>query len=96
MLDRLNDLMTNVYMLFLHSVLPIIDSFTGLLECEEPMIHKDGECINTWLARELLGRFIKLQYIRDAESLLDIDYTNPGVQLSNHQLSSGFRNYTVY
>ena len=42
------------------------------------------------MARELLGRFIKLQYIRDAESLLDIDYTNPSVQLSNHQLRLGF------
>lgn len=47
LLDRLNDPMTNVYTLFLHIVLPIIDSFTGLLECEEPMIHKFGECINT-------------------------------------------------
>lgn len=63
LLDRLNDPMTKVYMLFLHSVLPIIDSSTSLLECEEPMIHKVGECINTKLARESLGRFIKLQYI---------------------------------
>ena len=46
-LDGLNNPMTNVYKLFLHSVLPIIDSFTGLLECKEPMIHKVGECINT-------------------------------------------------
>ena len=45
------------------------------------MIHKVGECVNNKLARELLGMFSKLQYIRDAESWLDIDYTDPGVQL---------------
>lgn len=88
LLDRLNDPMTKVYMLFLHSVLPIIDSFTALLECEEPMIHRVGDCI-TKLAKELLGRFVNLQYIREADSVLDVDYTDPAIQLSNRQLRLG-------
>jgi len=40
LVEKLNDPITKVYMLFLHSVLPVFDSFTALLESEEPMIHK--------------------------------------------------------
>ena len=43
--EQLNDPITKVYMLFLHSVLPVLDSFTALLESEEPLIHKVRECI---------------------------------------------------
>lgn len=61
--SKLNDPMSKVNMLFLHSVLPIFDAFTSLLECEEPMIHRVGNCIAK-LTKELLGRFINLQCIR--------------------------------
>ena len=87
--DRLADPMTKVYLLFVHSVMPIFDSFTALLESEEPMIHKMIDCI-TKLVKDLLGRFISIKCIPDADSLLDIDYKDPSVQLSDEQLWIGF------
>lgn len=52
------------------------------------MIYRVGDCI-TKLAKELLGRFVNLQYIREADSVLDVDYTDPALQLSNRQLRLG-------
>lgn len=42
------------------------------------------------LVKELLGRFVSVQCIHDADVLLDIDYEDPTVQLSDHQLRIGF------
>lgn len=39
LMEKLNDPMTKGYMVFLHSVLPVFDAFTALLECEELMIY---------------------------------------------------------
>lgn len=90
LVEKLNDPITKVYMLFLHSVLPVFDSFTALLESEEPMIHKVRDCIMK-LVKELLGRFVSIQRIHDAaDALLDIDYEDPTVQLGDHQLRLGF------
>lgn len=88
--EQLNDAITKVYMLFLHSVLPVFDSFTALLESEEPLIHKVRECIMK-LVKELLGRFVNMQCIHEAkDSLLDIDYEDPTLQLRDRQLRIGF------
>ena len=88
--EQLNDPITKVYMLFLHSVLPVFDSFTALLESEEPLIHKVRECIMK-LVKELLGRFVNMQCIHEAkDSLLDIDYEDPTLQLRDRQLRIGF------
>lgn len=87
--EKLNDPITKVYMLFLHSALPVFDSFTAILESEEPLIHKVRECIMK-LVKELLGRFVSVQCIHDADFLLDIDYEDLTVQLSDHQLRIGF------
>ena len=88
--EQLNDPITKVYMLFLHSVLPVFDSFTALLESEEPLIHKVRECIMK-LVKELLGRFVNMQYIHEAtDPLLDSDYEDPTVQLRDRQLRIGF------
>lgn len=87
--EKVNDPITKVYMLFLHSALPVFDSFTALLEREEPLIHKVRECIMK-LVKELLGRFVSVQCIHDADFLLDIDYEVLTVQLSDHQLRIGF------
>ena len=88
--EQLNDPITKLYMLFLHSVLPVFDSFTALLESEEPLIHKVRECIMK-LVKELLGRFVNMQYIHEAtDPLLDIDYEDPTVQLRDLQLRIGF------
>lgn len=60
------------------------------LESEEPLIHKVRECIMK-LVKELLGRFVNMQYIREAtDPLLDIDYEDPTVQLRDRQLRIGF------
>ena len=88
LMEKLNDPMTKGYMVFLHSVLPVFDAFTALLECEEPMIHRVGDCI-TKLTKELLGRFIDLQVIREADSFLEINYTDPTVQVTDRQLRLG-------
>ena len=89
LVERLSDPITKVYMLFLHSVLPVFDSFTALLECEEPMIHKVRDCIMK-LVKELLSRFVSIQSILHADALLDIEYEDPAVQLSDQQLRIGF------
>lgn len=71
-------------------MLPVFDSFTALLESEEPLIHKVRECIMK-LVKELLGRFVTMQYIYKAtDPLLDIDYEDPTVQLRDRQLRIGF------
>ena len=70
--------------------LPVFYSFTALLESEEPFIHKIRECIMK-LVKELLGRFVNMQCIQEGtDSLLDIDYEDPTVQLRDHQLRIGF------
>ena len=89
LMERLADPMTKVYILFVHSVMPVFDSFTALLECEEPMIHKLSNCI-TKLVRDLLGRFISIKCIHEADSYLEIEYEDPSVQLSDEQLRVGF------
>ena len=77
--EQLNDPITKVYLLFRHIVLPVFDSFTALLESEEPLIHKVRECIME-LVKELLGRFVNMQCIHEArDSLLDIDFGDPTV-----------------
>ena len=88
--EQLNDPITKVYLLFLHSMLPVFYSFTALLESEEPLIHKVRECILN-LVKELLGRFLNMQCIHEAgDSLLDIDFGDPTVQLRDGQLRTGF------
>jgi len=43
------------------------------------------------LVKELLGRFVNMQYIHEAtDPLLDIDYEDPTVQLRDGQLRIGF------
>lgn len=76
-------------MFFLHSVLPVFDSFTALLECEELMIHKLRDCI-TKLVQELLGGFVSIQSIPDADDLFDFEFEDPAAQLSDHHLRIGF------
>ena len=88
--EQLNDPITKVYLLFLHSMLPVFYSFTALLESEEPLIHKVRECILN-LVKELLGRFVNMQCIHEAgDSLLDIDFGDLTVQLRDGQLRTGF------
>ena len=80
---------TKVYMLFLHSVPPVFDSFTALLECEEPMIHKVQVGIMK-LVKGLLGRFVSIQSIVDADDLFDFEYQDPAVQVSDYHVRIGF------
>ena len=43
------------------------------------------------VVKELLGRFVNMQFIHEAkDSLLDIDYEDPTLQLRDHQLRIGF------
>ena len=57
--------------------MPVFDSFTALLESEEPLIHKVRECIMK-LVKELFGRFVNMQCMHEArDSLLDIDFGDP-------------------
>ena len=70
---------TKVYLLFCIVCCQFFDSFTALLESEEPLIHKVRECIMK-LVKELLGRFVNMQCINEArDSLLDIDFGDPTV-----------------
>ena len=75
-----------------NAILPTFEAqlfyaFTGLLEFEEPMIHRVGDCIAN-LTKELLGRFIKLQSIHEADSFLETDYTGSTIQVTNCQLQA--------
>ena len=71
-------------------MLPVFDLFTALLESEGLLIHKVRECIMK-LVKELLGRFVNMQCIHEAtDSLLDINYEDPTLQLRDRQLRIGF------
>ena len=56
---------TELYLLFLQSILPVFTEMNKVLQCEAPKIHVMLSLIQTF-ARKLLGRCIKAEALTDA------------------------------
>ncbi|KAG8590542.1 hypothetical protein GDO81_006790 [Engystomops pustulosus] len=88
-LSSIQNPMTKVYLLFLHSVLPVFNSFNILLQTEAPMVHQLFPAMVT-LYKDILVRFIQPTIIARAENIMDIDYSDPSVQLPLEDVLIGF------
>lgn len=85
--DMFNDPMTEVYLLFYQSILPLFNCFNLLLQRDDPCIHLIyDKCIG--LLNKLLGRFIQTAAISAASSPREVDCGNN--QLSDSNLFIGF------
>ena len=74
---------TEVYLLFFHSVLSVFNCFNLLLQREDPCIHLVYDQCES-LLKKLMGRLVPASIIDAASSAInDIDYS------SNNQLSDG-------
>ena len=80
--------MTEVYLLFYQSVLPVFNHFNQFLQREDPCIHLVHECCES-LLKKLLVKFVKLSTIKTTATLVEvnIDIAN---QLSDDNIFIGF------
>ena len=70
------DPLTEVYLLFLQSILPLFTSLNKVLQSDEPKIHVMLQMIHSFI-RKLLGRFMKAAVLTTyAEHLAGINVSN--------------------
>lgn len=79
---------SEIYLLFYQAVLPVFNSFKKFLQRQDPCIHLvHGQCMS--LLKKINGKFIKVDVIRDASSLIDVDLDTSN-QLADANLFIGF------
>ena len=86
------DPLTEVYLLFYHSVLPIFTSLNKFLQRETPCIHLISDKLEGFISN-ILGRFLTIAAIKKAKhdnKLLEIDFRNPDNLLSHKDMGIGF------
>lgn len=79
---------TEVFLLFYQSALPVFNHFNLFLQREDPCIHLVHDHCES-LLRKILGRFVKAEAIREASSLREVDYSTSN-QLSDANIFVGF------
>ena len=84
-----SDPMTEVYLLFYDSVMPVFTRINLLLQRNSPCIHFLRETMEKML-QKLLGRFVTVSAIDTANTVVDVDFTNKTKQLSDRELMVGF------
>ena len=83
-----DDPLSEIYLLFYQSVLPVFNSFNRFLQRDDPCIHLVYEQCEA-LLRKVLGRFVLPGAIRDAECLSEVDI-GLSYQLTDANLFVGF------
>lgn len=86
------DPMTEIYLLFLQSVLPVFNYANKFLQREEPLVHALQQQLYS-LLKQILGKFIKPSVLVDSiqkESLLDLDFQDLDVHVNDSELVVGF------
>ena len=79
---------SEVYLLFYQAVFPVFNSFNKFLQREDPCIHLvHDQCMS--LLKKVIGKFIKIDVIRDASSYVDVDLDTSN-QLADANLFIGF------
>ena len=78
---------TEVYLLFYQSILPVFNHLNQFLQREYPCIHLVHNCEN--LLKKLLVKFVKLSAIKTATTLAEVD-TGIANQLSDDNIFVGF------
>ena len=79
---------TEVYLLFYQSILPVFNHFNQFLQREDPCIHLVHDCCES-LLKKVLGKFIKLDVIKACPALCDVN-TDSTNQLSDGNIFVGF------
>ena len=83
-----NDSITEVYLLFLQSILPVFTNANQLLQREEPLTHILQPQL-TKLLKIVLTKFVKPSVIASclqAGTLLSVDFNNPDNQVSDDRM----------
>lgn len=82
--QRLHDVYVNpiseVYLMFYQSVLPVFVNFNKLLQHEEPLIYMLAEEMESFL-KKLLGKFVSIAAIKQASSIVRVEYKDKSRQL---------------
>lgn len=84
-----NDPMTEVYLLFYQSVMPVFTRINLLLQRNSPCIHFLRESMEKIL-RKLLGRFVTVSALDTGSTVVDVDFVSKTNQLSDKELMVGF------
>ena len=79
--------MGQVYLLFYQSILLVFKTVNLLLQRDSPYIHYLHNAMED-LERKLLGRFIILLEIDQAQSVTHVDFQNPSNHLAKSNLVS--------
>ena len=82
----MKDPMTEIYLLFHQSVLPMFTHFNLLLQREEPCIYLLHDEMNGFL-KKLCGKFLSLEEIRNISQLQLLNISN---QVADDKLFIGF------
>lgn len=80
--------MTEVYLLFYESVLPVFTRVNLLLQREDLNIFLVADAIRAFL-KKLLSKFVTLQAIREQEDITDVNFLDPKNQLGDDALTIG-------
>ncbi len=87
--NHFRDPMVEIYLQFYHAVLPTFTIVNLFLQREDPCIFAVYKQLRNFVKR-LLGKFVSIQYIREAEDIKDVQYNNRENQLEDKQLFIGF------
>ncbi|KAK6191363.1 hypothetical protein SNE40_003074 [Patella caerulea] len=83
------DQMTEVYLLFYQSVLPVFTTFNKFLQREDPCIHAVYPQMTSFL-KKLLGKFVRIDVIKTNLSVLtDVDFRPIDNQLEDENVFIG-------
>ena len=80
--------MTEIYLLFIQSVIPTFTKLNMLLQREDPMIFLMYSQIRA-LVKSLLCKFVCPQQIFDSEDVTKVGYDSPSNQLEDEKVFVG-------
>ena len=87
--NHFHDPMVEIYLQFYHAVLPTFTIVNLFLQREDPCIFAVYKQLRNFVKR-LLGKFVSIQCIREAEDIKDVQYNNRNNQMEDKQLFIGF------
>ena len=88
LVDAFDKPITEVYLLFYQSVLPIFTHLNLLFQREDPNIYLIMTSIRAFL-QKLLSKFVKVQVIKNATEITTVDYECSDNQLSDTEIYIG-------